>query len=94
MALEEYWYALEYKPPLILSSTNFLQPSHLSIELNSYCLGMIKVVVSIDHSASNCKCRSHTGTQGKVVLQREGTIRRLNTCVIGNAMTGLYCYSR
>jgi len=24
---EEYWYALEYKAPLISTSTNFLQPS-------------------------------------------------------------------
>jgi len=26
---QEYWYALEYKAPLISTSTNFLQPSHV-----------------------------------------------------------------
>jgi len=34
----------------------------LAVWLNLCCLGMIKVIVSVDHSASNRKCHTHAQT--------------------------------
>jgi len=67
----------------------------LRIQLNSCCLSTTRVIVSVDHSASNHKCCTHTHEHsGKAALQKEGAIRRLNTCMISNIMTGLYSSSR
>ena len=59
----------------------------LRIQLNSCCLSTTRVIVSVDHSASNHKCCTHTH-------EHRGAVRRLNTCMISNIMTGLYSSSR
>ena len=52
------------------------------------CLGTIKVIVSVEPVIANA-AHTHAHTQersGQAALQSEGTVRRLNTCVIGRSL--------